>query len=404
MEEKRRCGKRMDTEQPDEKEAVWWLAQTPGWGAVKLRQLAELLGSPLQIWEQIQELGMRSEEAQKLYQRLTAGWSGSRMAQEGEKLRIRPDDLNRLLLHGKTRDQCGEAYHYWKSRGIRIAAAGEAEYPGRLLPLYDRPFALYVRGRLPREEGRTAAVIGARACSGYGAFEGRRLARELAAEGVQIISGLAYGVDSEGHWGALEAGVPGAAFAVLGCGVDQYYPREHEKLAERILANGGGLISEFPPGTAPVPRNFPMRNRIISGLSDCILVIEARRKSGSLITVDQALDQGKEIFALPGRVGDKLSEGCHQLIRNGAALLTGSEDVLRYLYPERRTGREKGCTGEQKMDQCAVYSCLDHVGKSLEEILCATGLPLSQVRRELLELLMEDQIAETAAGYYAILE
>lgn len=260
-------------------------------------------------------------------------------------------------------------------------------------------------------------MIGARACSAYGGGQGKRFARELAACGVQIISGLAYGVDSEGHWGALESGAAGATYAVLGCGVDQCYPPEHEKLADQILANGGGLISEFLPGTGPKARNFPMRNRIISGLSDCILVMEARKRSGSLITVDQALEQGKEVFALPGRVCDGLSEGCHQLIRNGAAILTSSEDVLEFLYPDRKEYMKMADGAERKLVTKSIsesdtntnpgigkeiYCCLDTDGKTIEQLMSQTGLSLAQVQMELLDLLMEDKIVEPSKGYYSL--
>lgn len=288
----------------------------------------------------------------------------------------------------------------------------DSRYPQRLREIFDPPFALYVRGQLPREDRRSAAIIGARACSGYGAKQGRKIARELAGQGVQIISGLAYGVDSEGHWGALESGVCGATYGVLGCGVDLCYPPEHQVLAERILENGGGLLSEFPPGMPPMAGHFPMRNRIISGLSDCILVMEARKRSGSLITVDQALEQGREVFALPGRVGDSLSEGCLQLIRHGANILMESDDVIQYLFPQKRKSQETESSNLEESNQKAadhcmmedrnqVYACLDSMGKTVEEIMAMTGLPLDQVRTQLLELLLEGQITETIKGYYS---
>ncbi|MBP3701670.1 MAG: DNA-processing protein DprA [Lachnospiraceae bacterium] len=359
----------------------------------------------------------------------------------GHRLQIRLQDVRQLWYHRKEIDHSGEEYERWISAGLGFVTIFDPDYPQRLREIYDPPFALYVRGKLPDPHRKTAAIIGARACSGYGANYGRKIARELAAEGVQIISGLAYGIDSEGHWGALESKVPGATYAVLGCGVEQCYPREHEKLADQILQNGGGILSEFPPGTAPHAGHFPMRNRIISGLSDCILVMEARRRSGSLITVDQALEQGREVFALPGRVEDKLSEGCLHLIRNGANLLTESGDVLWYLFPEKRKngkymdknvkiasecgGKDKGIKKIQirsgELDECerkrgharekdfsadteknSVYSCLDSVEKTVEEIMTLTGLPLAAVRMQLLELLLEDQITETVKGYYSI--
>ena len=401
---------------------AWWLAQTPGWGAVRLRQLVQCMGLEKHIWDQL----MVCNSPELYWQWILTAWECSDSATRGEKLRIKSQDVRRLWEHRNHMTQSQEEYQRWKDSGIRFVTMSDPEYPQRLKEIYDPPYALYVRGNLPREDRKSAAVIGARACTGYGIQQGRRLARELAAEGVQIISGLAYGVDSEGHWGALESGVPGATYAVLGCGVDVCYPSEHEKLVEKILEQGGGILSEFPMGTQPMPGQFPMRNRIISGLSDCILVIEARKRSGSLITVDQALEQGREVFALPGRIGDKLSEGCLHLIRNGANVLMESGDVISYLYPnmiESGDGNGKSAKNyQEKGDDIAiegrrslafdikvssskrnaVYSVLDCVGKTMEEIMNLTDLPLEEVRAQLLDLLLEDQILETVKGYYSL--
>ena len=398
---------------------AWWLAETPGWGAVKLRQLMESLGKESQVLELLSVC----EDPETYLQWIRTAWEDSERGQTGEQLRIKPKDVRQLWVHRSRQDICKEEYCRWRDKGVRFITMTDPEYPQRLRHIYDPPYALYVRGNLPQEERKAAAVIGARACSGYGMQQGRRIARELAAQGVQIISGLAYGVDSEGHWGALESGVQGATYAVLGCGVDICYPAEHHKLAERILEQGGGLISEFPMGTQPSPGQFPMRNRIISGLSDCILVIEARKRSGSLITVDQALEQGREVFALPGRVGDSLSEGCLHLIRNGANILMESGDVISYLYGiESESGRviNENNDNKTKSGECArkrgnivlpgaltkekngVYSCLDCVGKTIEEIMALTDLPLEEVRNQLLDLILEGQILETVKGYYSI--
>lgn len=425
-------------------EAAWWLAAAPGFGAVKIRQLSALAGRPKQILEQVRRLRSRTDGGRIWYEALCRDWNTGETltgctGEDAERLAIRSNDMERLVLHGAEFEKYAEEYHRWLRCGIRFITVWDEEYPGRLLPLYDRPFALYVRGALPADDRPSAAIVGARACSGYGAGQARRFARELAGKGVQIISGLAYGVDSAGHRGALESGVSGSTFAVLGCGPEKCYPPEHEALAEQIVAQGGGLISEFPPGTEPAAKNFPMRNRIISGLSDCLLVMEARRRSGSLITVDQALEQGREVFALPGHVDDCLSEGCHRLIQNGAAILTDSRDVLEYLAPNKRMAElssQKEVQSAQKEDTMRktaenllfcdempdsvkkqandskfakkilapdknmVYSCLDCQGKTIEELMTLTGLTLSQVRMELLELLMTDRAAETAKGYY----
>lgn len=396
----------------------WWLATIPGWGAVRLRQLVMCMGNAEKICAELSEC----KDVVEFQARVENQWSLTEEAMLGGRLIIQKKDIQQLWEHQKLQSKSKEEYEYWTKQGVRFITIEDKEYPQRLRQIYDPPYALYFRGNLPDESRKTAAVIGARACSGYGASQGRKIARELAAHNVQIISGLAYGIDSEGHCGALESGVNGATYAILGCGVDQCYPVEHEQLASRILAQGGGILSEFPPGTAPCAAHFPMRNRIISGLSDCILVMEARRRSGSLITVDQALEQGREVFALPGRISDKLSEGCIHLISHGANLLTGSDDVIRYLFKnneyhgcelhsEESTGEDYTASSEDDgrqnpvsmTEKRAIYSCLDSVGKTVEDLMHMTGLSLDDVRLQLLELLLEGQITETIKGYYSIL-
>ncbi len=235
-------------------------------------------------------------------------------------------------------------------RGIRFILAGEAAYPGRLLFLCDRPFALYVRGNLPEEGRPAAAIVGARNCTAYGSGEARHFACDLAGLGIRIGSGLARGVDASAHRGALLSGVRGATFAVLGCGPERTFPPSHRELAEEILSSGGGLISEYPPGSSPEKQHFRERTRILAGLADCVLVMEAGKNGPSLLTVDMALEQGKEVFALPGRVGDPLSAGCHRLIRDGAALLTDPEEVADFLLPGRRRRAKRVAEGGQ--DAC----------------------------------------------------
>ena len=217
---------------------------------------------------------------------------------------------------------------------------GDKEYPARMKPLPGMPKGIYVKGKLPRDDLPSAAIVGGRACSAYGREQARRFARELAAAGVQIISGLASGIDAAAHEGALEGG--GLTFAVLGCGVNICYPRENYPLMRRILEQEGGVLSEFQPGERPLAWHFPQRNRVISALADLVLVVEARQKSGSLITADYALEQGKSVYALPGRVNETLSEGSNRLIAQGAgiavdptALLEELESVGKWRFFER---------------------------------------------------------------------
>ncbi|MBQ9304783.1 DNA-processing protein DprA [Butyrivibrio sp.] len=216
-----------------------------------------------------------------------------------------------------------------RTQGIRFISACSDEFPERLRHIPDPPFAIYVKGRLPKPEIPSVSIVGARMCSDYGRFMSREFGKGLALAGVQVISGMARGVDGISQKAAIEAG--GSSFGILGCGVDICYPEENRDVYNRICVNGG-LISEYHPGTEPKPNLFPMRNRIISALADIVLVVEARQKSGTQITVDQALEQGKEVLAVPGRVTDRLSDGCNFLISQGAGVALSVGDVLDRLW------------------------------------------------------------------------
>ncbi|MCC6223378.1 MAG: DNA-protecting protein DprA [Thermoleophilia bacterium] len=211
----------------------------------------------------------------------------------------------------------------------RALALGGPGYPALLARIYDPPRRLFLRGARPELlTGPCVAVVGARSCSGYGAQVARMLGRELAAAGVVVVSGLARGIDGEAHRGALEAG--GATVAVLGCGIDRDYPLAHAELARRI-ASRGLVVSEYPPGVEPAPWRFPARNRIVAGLSLAAVVVEARERSGALITADFALEEGREVFAVPGEITSALSAGTNALLRAGAGPLLCAGDVLAAL-------------------------------------------------------------------------
>ena len=212
---------------------------------------------------------------------------------------------------------------------IRYVAREDREYPEQMRNYPRMPLGLYVLGNLPDPEKKTVAIVGARMCSPYGRAEAIRFGEELAAKGVQIISGMAFGVDSWALLGALHAG--GKGFAVLGCGVDVCYPKESYHIYRRIIQESGGILSEFEPGDSPAAWHFPIRNRIISALADVVLVVEAKLRSGSLITADYALSQGKSIYAVPGRNRDELSCGCNRLIAQGAGIAWDPEIILEEL-------------------------------------------------------------------------
>jgi DNA processing protein len=202
----------------------------------------------------------------------------------------------------------------------------ESRYPALLRQLHDPPIRLFVRGAGVDVLSRpSVAVVGARSCSSYGVHVARKLGRQIAGAGAVVVSGLARGVDAEAHRGALDVG--GCTVAVLGCGIDRDYPRAHADLARRIEA-AGAVVAEYPPGVEPAPWRFPARNRIVAGLSAATVVVEARERSGALITADFALELGREVYAVPGEITSRLSAGTNELIRQGAAPLVAVDDVL----------------------------------------------------------------------------
>ena len=218
-------------------------------------------------------------------------------------------------------------------KGYRLLCLTDRDYPRLLRQIPDPPLILTVWGQLRAEDGLALAIVGSRRATPYGLDTCRRLSRELATAGLTIVSGLARGIDAEAHRGALDAG--GRTIAVLGSGIENLYPREHRRLAERIAANGA-ILTEFPPDEPPRAQNFPRRNRVITGMTLGTLVVEAAQKSGSLVSARLALDQNRDVFAVPGPIGSKNREGVHALIRDGARLVTGGKDVIEELRPELR--------------------------------------------------------------------
>jgi DNA processing protein len=220
-------------------------------------------------------------------------------------------------------------------RSLRFLGRSEPEFPALLHAIHDPPIGLFVRGDadLGLLTQTAVAVVGARACSSYGGQVARSLGRELAAAGLVVVSGLARGIDGAAHRGALEA--DGLTVAVLGCGVDRDYPASHRELARRIVERGL-IVSEYAPGVEPAPWRFPARNRIIAGLAAATIVVEARERSGALITADLALEEGREVFAVPGEITSSLSKGTNALLRLGATPLTAAAAVLEHfgLEPE----------------------------------------------------------------------
>jgi DNA processing protein len=259
--------------------------------------------------------------------------------------------------------------------GFRFLARPAASFPALLRSIHDPPPGLFLRGS--GDEGLLSrpavAIVGARACSGYGASVARMLGRELAAAGLVVVSGLARGVDAEAHRGALDAG--GTTAAVLGCGIDRDYPAAHAQLAKRV-AEAGLLVSEYAPGVEPAPWRFPARNRIVSGLCAAAVVVEARERSGALITADFALEEGREVYAVPGEIGASLSAGTNGLLKLGASPLTTAADVLSSFGLEAAPA--SGAAGGDAL--------LDLLPATADELVQRTGMPAAEVARALVEL------------------
>ena len=243
---------------------------------------------------------------------------------------LQEEQLERVKA-GKICWDVEKEYERLQQKDICFTAYGMRDYPSRLLHIPSPPAALYYKGKLPKDSLPSVAIIGARRCSEYGSYVAKEFGSKLGAAGIQIISGLAMGIDGISQNAAVTVGAE--SFGVLGCGVDICYPRCNRSIYEKIVEKGG-VLSEFPPGTEPKAQNFPSRNRIISGLADLVLVVEAKEKSGTSITVDMALEQGREVYAVPGRVTDELSKGCHKLIRQGAGIASAPEDIISALYYE----------------------------------------------------------------------
>ena len=264
-----------------------------------------------------------------------------------EKGGLNLEEADKLIKHIK-QFNVDRFLEQLRKDGIKFVSADDENYPVKLMPYSHKPYFLFYKGKLPDDEMPSVAMVGARACSNYGRNVAKELGRELAKNGVQIISGMARGIDTYSQLGALEGSAD--TFAVLGSGVNVCYPTENIELYNDIVKNGG-IISEYPPDSRPEGWHFPQRNRIISGLSDKVVVIEARENSGSLITVEWALEQGKDIMAVPGRIGEHLSQGCNKLIRSGAGIVTSKEDIISDLKIKTFNDVNKNTTKEKTLEK-----------------------------------------------------
>ena len=287
-------------------------------------------------------------------------------------------------------------------KGIKVLSLADRDYPANLRSISDAPPVLYFRGTLLPSDDLAVAVVGARHATIYGRQVTEKLVSNLAASGLVIVSGLARGIDSIAHRAALNAG--GRTIAVLGSGVDTIYPPENRELAEKIVQNGA-LVSEFPLGFPSVPSNFPARNRIISGLSLGVLVTEAAIDSGSLITAGQAAEQGREVFAVPGPINSKMSEGTNNLIKEGVHPATEVEDILEILDIDRKRRqvdvKESPLTGRPKdKDQAKILSVLDGTAKHIDVIVREVAMPVEKVSSTLSMMELSGLVKNYGSGMW----
>ena len=377
----------------------YWLCNISGIGSVRIRNLMNIFGTPEEIYK------------------------------ASDKVIISVPGLtqkNREAIIASRRDSgmYTDFVNLQKKR-IRFIHMESREYPSRLKEIYDCPAGIYCKGKLPQDERPSVAIIGARNCTPYGKSMAYEFSKAFAQYGMQVISGMALGIDSAGHEGCLDGG--GYTCAVLGCGVDICYPACNIEMYS-IIEERGGIISEYAAGTKPSPGQFPVRNRIISGLADVVIVVEARRKSGSLITVDQALEQNKDIMVVPGRIGDALSEGCNNLIKLGAQVITEPKDIfdntiIRNLQ-DKLINLEKNNKIVANADnmECfehninekpehstkitlatpkdMLYSCLNLYPKTLDEITQEMGIDITVINGMLIELQLDGRIEEVSKNCY----
>ncbi len=356
------------------------LLQTPGIGPEKARKLLAAFGPPQAIWDEP-----------------SAAWQSVVGTRAAQAMTTEPDGYPALL----------ETTWRWLNEGPQtraIVTLGDEDYPAALLQTADPPCLLYATGRIGQlrhlQTARMLAMVGSRNPTPQGRLNARAFARQLTQSGLCIVSGLALGVDGAAHEGALDGGIlqPLATVAVVGTGLDRVYPKQHLLLTRQIMTRGL-ILSEYPLGTPPLPENFPRRNRIISGLAQGTLVVEAALESGSLITARQALEQGREVFAIPGSIHSPQSKGCHALIRQGAKLVESAQDVLEELRVPDPFAQVPVALNTLTPEQ-GLLTLLGHEPVGLDALQARCGFPTAQLQAELLDMELAGQVERLPGGLF----
>lgn len=316
------------------------------------------------------------------------------------------------VLDARTDERAERELEHAERLRIRILGLTDADYPARLAGIPDPPTCLYVRGRLDPQDTAALAIVGTRRCTHYGAEQARRFAALVAGAGFTVVSGLARGIDAQAHEGALQA--RGRTLAVLGNGLHEVYPPEHQSLADQIVeSDAGAILSEVPFCAAPETGNFPRRNRIVIGLSVGVLVVEAPRRSGALITAAQAVDYNREVFALPGRVDTPQATGTNQLIRDGARLVTCLEDILEELTAVERRSLPPDARSQPAdpppapalfdlpPDEQAVLDALAGEERDLDSLATACRLPVPRITSAVMHLQLKGAVRRLPGSRFA---
>lgn len=346
----------------------YWISTIEGIGAAKIKQIIDFFGSIENAWhgsmnDFISIKGIRDTLVDKI---------------------IKRRNLHKLL----------DEIESYKLKGIELLSIADNEYPENLRTIYDPPYILYVKGKIKRCS-RYLAVVGSRNCTQYGRMAARNISRDLSEYNIGIISGMARGIDTQAHLGALEGN--GFTCAVLGCGCDVVYPPENKKLMDAILERGA-VISEYPPGTTPNPYNFPARNRIISGMSHGTLIVEAGEKSGALITADLALEQNRDVFAIPGSIFSSTSRGTNSLIKEGAKPVTDVFDILCEFNIECKN-KVKNNNYDLTAKEKAVFEVVNDSPVYIDELLQKVSLKINELNSAITSLELKGMLKVLPGRY-----
>jgi len=379
----------------DEMLFAWWtLSSTPGIGSIALNKIREQLPNCVSLVEHSAQdlisMGLKPE--------LALTWQQTRDSSANQ---------NPFVLAGWHKIQT-----WLQQEDCGILLPDDELYPNSLSTLRDAPIFLFYRGNPQLLNQASIAIVGSRNPSHYGREQAFTIAQQLVTSDWHVISGLAIGIDGEAHKGALNnsTGIGcGKTIAVLGSGLEAIYPKRHQALADHIVASGGVLLSEHLPDTKALAQNFPRRNRIVSGMSLGTLVIEAAYKSGSLITARLAVEQGREVFALPGAVSNPLSRGCHQLIKEGANLIENANDIINLLNSDLAVDMREAENQEDLFTNSAlpqlegaakiIYCALDVVPTAIDSLVNRTGLEVAEVAQQLILMELKGQVAQVPGGY-----